>query len=481
MKKTHLLYLDRGVRFAINMRASDTILDTVSRMKTGNIAVYGLIRDIVSDVRFFSVTESDSFWRKYSVFTIRKFIDGIQSDEWTDEPTLTGKKEDFLNEWFANHLFFVSEEEKRLLLDKIEHEESSVSGRQNEDGSEYISEKGVGTDETICFEIDDCTGSNGVIDASCLPKDVIEYVDPRKQKRHHGLGIAPEHTAEATFLKNIDPSIVRLAKQIGRSGIAVKESAGKFLHSSKSDIRGVTVGDNLNCVMPSEMALLGEKSLEDIFYRRYSQKRLQVFASASSLSSKVTENKGPIFICIDTSGSMKGEPENMAKTLALAVAIIAQRTKRPLVLVNYSHRVSFFVLTKFKTQKMKLLSFLSKSYDGGNDENLLFLFLFKKLPKRREYSKLSHNFENADLLVISDFAWGNIHENVYKLLRESRQKGMRIYGVSTDDSLIPPNYYEECDNDGGDFFNSCDFKYLYRKNNELEDITASSIQKRHLQ
>ena len=292
---------------------------------------------------------------------------------------------------------------------------------------------------------------------------------------------APEHTSEATFLKDIDPSIVQLAELIDRYGIAeTEEIKGKFIHSSKSDIAGVTVGNNLNCVMPSEMALLGDRSTENIFYHRYSQKRLQVFASASSSTKRPIEDKGPIFMCIDTSGSMSGKPEMMAKTLALAVAIIAQRNNRPLVLVNYSHRVSFFVLTNLKKQKMKLLSFLSTSYDGGNDENLLFSFLFNDLPQKEEYARFSYRFEGADLLVISDFSWYGIDKKVNKRLQENRDKGMRIYGVSTDESVLyhaQKDYFNEYDYNGYDFFNSCDFRYLYTKHKELENITNYKFKK----
>lgn len=477
MKKTHLQYLDRGVGIAINLRASDTILDAMARMKGGNIPVYGLIRDIVSDVRFYSVTESDSFWRKYSVNHIRKFIEGLSSDQWANIQVLTGVKEDFLNEWFANHLFFLSEEEKKERLDKIEQEEKEDKESQTEDceSGDSQGELKNGGQNTDNSAISDCTDSNNGISDHHLPEDVKEYAERQKQKPNHGLGKAPEHTAEAIFLKNIDPSIVQLAELIGRSGRTdTEEIKGEFLHSSKSDITGITVGNNLNCVMPSEMALLGDRSTENVFYHRYSQKRLQVFASASSSTKKPIEDRGPIFMCIDTSGSMCGDPEKMAKTLALAVAIVAQRRNRSLVLVNYSHRVSFFVLTNLKKQKMKLLSFLSKSYDGGNDENLLFSFLFKELPQREEYRKFSHNFEGADLLIISDFSWCNIHKKVNKLLQENRDKGMRIYGVSTEESvsLYPhKDYYDEYNYNGYDFFNHCDFKYLYTKHNELENIT----------
>ncbi len=483
MKKTHLQYLDRGVAIAINLRASDRILDAMARMKSGKLPIYSLIRDIVSDVRFFSVTDSDLFWRKYSVYQIRKFIERLYPDEWSDMHVLTGLKEDFLNEWFASHLFFLPEKEKKERLDKIKQEENDKSESQNEEQKvdEIQSEYKTGNQGLDNSSIKDCTDFDNGVNTYHLPEDVKEYAEQQKQNPNQCLGRAPEHTSEAIFLKNIDPPIVQLAEMIGRSGCAeTDEIKGKFLHGGKSDIAGVTVGNNLNCVMPSEMVMLGDKSTEEIFYHRFSQKRLQVFASASGYTKKPKEDKGPIFMCIDTSGSMRGEPEKMAKTLALAIAIVAQRRNRPLVLVNYSHTVSFFVLTNLKKQKVKLLSFLSKSYDGGNDENLLFSFLFNDLQHRTEYSRFSNKFDGADLLVISDFQWGYIRKKVNKLIRENQDKGIRIYGVSTEESILcheRKDYYDEFDYNGYDFFNSCDFRYLYTKQNELEDITNYKFKK----
>ncbi len=270
MKKTHLQYLNQGVGVAINLRASDTILDVMARIKAGNVPVYGLIRDIVSDVRFYSVTESDSFWRKYSVHHIRKFIEGLSPDQWVNMHVLTGLKEDFLNEWFTTHIFFIPEEEKKKRLDKIEQEEKAGKDGQSEfnESEDSRNEQKYGEEHSYNSAIRDCTDFNNGVSYHRLPEDVKEYAE--KQKPNHGLGKAPDHTAEAAFLKNIDPSIVQLAELIGRSDSSeTEEFKGKFLHSSKSDIVGVTVGNNLNCVMPSEMALLGDRTMENLFYHRY--------------------------------------------------------------------------------------------------------------------------------------------------------------------------------------------------------------------
>ena len=58
------------------------------------------------------------------------------------------------------------------------------------------------------------------------------------------------HRAEAEYLKQLDPTIVELAKQIGRSGGMNHVVSGKFQSASRSDISGVTIGNDLNCLLP---------------------------------------------------------------------------------------------------------------------------------------------------------------------------------------------------------------------------------------
>ncbi len=275
------------------------------------------------------------------------------------------------------------------------------------------------------------------------------------------------------FLYHLDPTLVELAEKIGRSGGASQVPSGKFKHASKSDISGVTVGDDLNSLLPSELALLGVKATENIFYQRYVEKRLQLFSSASQSFEKKDDKSGPIYICVDTSGSMTGEPETAAKTLAYAIAILAQRDKRPICMINYSHQVSFFILTDLQMQRQQFLSFLSYSYDGGNDENKLFNFIFTKLPKIPEYSRMARSFAGADLLLISDYQWGGISEKNQRLIADAREQGMKIYGLGVN---VWPSHLEARRDDQDDFYANgysflagCDHTYLY-ENGRVEEV-----------
>ncbi len=172
---------------------------------------------------------------------------------------------------------------------------------------------------------------------------------------------------------------------------------------------------------------------------------------------------------------MSGEPETAAKTLAYAIAILAQRDKRPICMINYSWEVSFFILTDLKKQRQQFLSFLSYSYNGGNDENNLFEFIFKKLPKIPEYRRISRSFAGADILVISDFEWGPIFEENQHLIAEARQGGMKLYGLGIDiwQQTLRMIEYDRCQmlDDGYAFLKGCDYPYLYHNGKVWEYST----------
>lgn len=465
MRKQHLTYLRRAIGIASSIKGGARMLEIVGKIRAGKTPVYQLIRDIVCDSRFYCVVEDDLFWKNYATVVIRHFIDSLSSEDWENEERKTGKKEDFLNAWLSKHIFPLSVEEKSRIAKSMQLSAGDSgksiplgsSGHEvNQDSDEY--------DIQIESGITDKSNSPDKMGDS-LPEDIANYAESSK-------GSSPglegdSHKAEAEFLQQLDPTIVELAKQIGRSGGTNHEVSGKFQSASRSDISGITIGNDLNCLLPSELALLGAKSTENLFYQRYVQNRLQLFSSASRSFEVANDKSGPIYICVDTSGSMKGEPEVTAKTLALAVAIVAQRDRRPICMINYSKNLSFFILTNLHRQRKKFLTFLSHSYDGGNDENKLFYFLFKKLQTIPKYKLFANAFKGADILIISDFMWSNISKENKELIEEARNDGMKFYGLGIDvkehqlDALDDPSKLNDEICNGYTFLKQCDYRYLY--------------------
>lgn len=452
------------------------MLETIGKMRAAKTPVYQMIRDIVCDSRFYCVVEDDLFWKNYSMAVIRHFIDSLSAEDWEYEEQRTGKKEDFLNAWLAKHIFPLSDVEKRKIVKSMQLT-AGDSGKPiplGEDGMDVTGEqREEGQDVQIESGITDKSNSPDKIEDS-LPEDIANYA---KSAKGSSPGLeADSHEAEAEYLNQLDPTIVELAKQIGRSGGTGHEVTGKFQSASRSDISGVTIGNDLNSMLPSELALLGAKTTENLFYQRYVQNRLQLFSSVSRSFEIATDKSGPIYICVDTSGSMSGEPEVTAKTLALAVAIVAQRDRRPICMINYSHNLSFFVLTNLHRQRKKFLSFLSHSYDGGNDENKLFYFIFKKLPSAPKYKLFANAFKGADILIISDFIWSYISKENMELIEKARNEGMKFYGLGIDirehqlDALDDPNKLDDEIRNGYTFLKQCDYRYLYENGSVIEYI-----------
>ena len=229
---------------------------------------------------------------------------------------------------------------------------------------------------------------------------------------------------ENRFLRSIPKDLLKLAKLIGRSGSVDFKPSGHFPTAAKSDITGITIGDDLSSLLPSETALLSCPATQLTFYHNYVEKRLQIFASASSGNAPVTHQDGPVIICLDTSGSMRGEKVEIACNLTMAITIIAQRRKRDVLVVKYSDWHFLLKVTKLSRQREDLEKFLSSYQGRGNAENELFRWLFKDiLPNEKA-------FDTADILCITDFGWKPLNDYTIKLIESFKRKGMIFYGLN---------------------------------------------------
>lgn len=254
--------------------------------------------------------------------------------------------------------------------------------------------------------------------------DMEEKVYNDDSEDFMGNSIERQKVLEDRFLTNVPPSLIRLAKLIGRSGDGIMSSSGSFSTATKSDIGGITVGNDLSSLLPTELALLSEPATQSVFYKNYATRRLQVFASTSHDTKGKKHRDGPVIICMDTSGSMKGEPVLVAKALTMAICIIAQRNHRPVLVVRYSEGHELFRLHNIGEQKKDILEFLGVVGMGGNNEDELFRWLFTDImPNERDY-------DAADVLCISDFGWTPVREESMGLIENEKRKGMVFYGLN---------------------------------------------------
>ena len=309
--------------------------------------------------------------------------------------------------------------------DDDEEEEEGNEEKEREDGDSGEQNK---IPDDITDLLEDLMKSIGRPDTGNEEDEEKEKENETDNEEQFGIGAGNSKEEnlrrENRFLRSIPKDLLKLAKLIGRSGSVAFKPSGSFPTAAKSDITGITIGDNLSSLLPSETALLSCSATQPTFYHNYVEKRLQIFASASSGNAPVTHQDGPVIICLDTSGSMRGEKVEIACNLTMAITIIAQRRKRDVLVVKYSDWHFLLKVTKLSRQREDLEKFLSSYQGRGNAENELFRWLFKDiLPNEKA-------FYTADILCITDFGWTPLNDYTIKLIESFKRKGMIFYGLN---------------------------------------------------
>lgn len=196
-------------------------------------------------------------------------------------------------------------------------------------------------------------------------------------------------------------------------------------NSSVEEIDRVESGDNLERLLPTELAMP-----DDLFYKRYATKELRQFGSpGTDKPRKVEEHKreprltkGPIIISIDTSYSMTGRPLKIAFSLLRQLLSMAKRQKRPCFLISFSVRAKSIDLSKPRNWGL-VDHFLENGFSGGTDGEQMLAEALKVLRKGA--------FEMADVLVISDLQFAKpIPATMGKIDRE-KALGTRFYALQT--------------------------------------------------
>lgn len=226
---------------------------------------------------------------------------------------------------------------------------------------------------------------------------------------------------------------VRMGRTVGKgedTACVRLEEAGIYGECFRSDIVGVQEGNDILSVLPSELVYLSSPLLESVFYMKYADRRLQTFARRScsparpvgqSGEREAFRREGAMIVCVDTSGSMFGRKERVAKSMAWELVEMARKRRRSLYLITFAVRVRCVEVTSLSPDEW-YRDFLKATFTGGTDCNAV---LWKAL------KMLGHEgFAFADVLLVSDFEFGECTEAVQTGILEARQRGTRFYGLS---------------------------------------------------
>ncbi len=203
--------------------------------------------------------------------------------------------------------------------------------------------------------------------------------------------------------------------------------------NSKEEIVGIRLGREIEHALPHELALLADEETSILFDMKYIEGRLMCFAmegmrenhfeieNEELIETEEEEKLGPIIICVDTSSSMSGSPETIAKAVTLYMATRAISQKRNCLLINFSTEIETLDMSDTMGLE-KVIEFLRKSFYGGTDVGPALTYALD-IMKENEYQK-------SDLLVISDFIMPSLPGQLVEKIKISKKENNKFYSLA---------------------------------------------------
>lgn len=155
------------------------------------------------------------------------------------------------------------------------------------------------------------------------------------QGAHSGRGERREVAKALAQYAGKAEALKRIAEIAGRlRRIAVQKQSEKARRGT-DEIAGVEQGRDLERTIAAEWAIADDEDLADLFALRYTEGALVQL----DIRSKDEDGRGPIVVCLDSSGSMGGAPAAWAAGVAMAFVEIAARQRRSVALLHFGARV----------------------------------------------------------------------------------------------------------------------------------------------
>jgi uncharacterized protein with von Willebrand factor type A (vWA) domain len=256
------------------------------------------------------------------------------------------------------------------------------------------------------------------------------------------------------------PELARIVRQLGRARETDAPDASNSVEvrvmeehlatrpvtriTQVPDFPGETLGvrrsGRVARMLPAEAMLLLHPRLRLVWHARHAERTLLSYqdddrmpdvrnelAPAWRPSSRRAANQrremGPMLVCVDTSGSMQGGAEAVAKAVVLEAVRSAHAQKRACYLFAFSgpEEVVETELTVDCEGIERLAGFMGQTFRGGTDISG---------PLERALDKLNEShWQLADLLIASDGEFGATPAVAEQIRRAKEQSGLRIQGV----------------------------------------------------
>ena len=226
-------------------------------------------------------------------------------------------------------------------------------------------------------------------------------------------------------------------------------------------LRGIRHSDRIEAMLGSEAAMLLHPVLHKLWRARRAEARLLTYDSEAVLIDLRPDpsapprqavapprpealERGPIIVCIDTSGSMRGAPETIAKAVVLQALRTARQERRGCLLIAFGGPGELIERELAANPRQPagapgeagppsgqpsglaaLLDLMGQSFDGGTDVQGPIERAIERVQEAR--------WASADLLIASDGEFGCTPATLARLDDARSRLGLRVQGVLVGD------------------------------------------------
>jgi uncharacterized protein with von Willebrand factor type A (vWA) domain len=218
------------------------------------------------------------------------------------------------------------------------------------------------------------------------------------------------------------------------------------LPDSPGELRGIRHSDRIERQLGSEAAQLRHPILHKLWRARLAESRLLTYESEAVLTERIPDpdaaprraddaaplalERGPMILCLDTSGSMRGAPENIAKAAVLEAVRTAHRERRGCKLIAFGGAGELLERDlagagDAHSSLTALLALLGQGFDGGTDVQTPIERAIELVHERA--------WSSADVLIISDGEFGCTGDTLARLDDVRTRLGLRVQGILVGD------------------------------------------------
>jgi uncharacterized protein with von Willebrand factor type A (vWA) domain len=215
------------------------------------------------------------------------------------------------------------------------------------------------------------------------------------------------------------------------------------IDGAPGELTGIRFAAGLERMLPSEAALLRHPTGRRLWRARHAEGRLlghdsqavltdwrpDPLATARGSTQQAPPQPlahGPFILCLDTSGSMRGAPELIAKAVALAAVRAARSNGRGCRLIAFGGPGELLERDLTGPGGLQaLLDLMGQGFDGGTDV---------QTPIERALEMVHEQaWSSADLLIVSDGEFGCVAATLERLDQARAMLGLAVHGILVGD------------------------------------------------